>query len=197
MSRTWCKNWPDKVRELATRQGYTDVFDFVMSHPGESFGQLYKRLQSASEQSEFTPAFSQIAEVFYLDADRQGRLRDAFAEALVRAIRQFLKKGWGVGKQLRQRRIQAQTHWPSPSLVDSIKMSHEDWFNLQEFIWHELERESPAAEWCPADYRDPVIQAVFDRVWPIGAESHDLKREVQAAIATGRIQPWDQPARQS
>ncbi|GIW98377.1 MAG: hypothetical protein KatS3mg111_1710 [Pirellulaceae bacterium] len=196
MNRTWCRDWPERVRGLAKNLGHTDVFDFVMSHPGESFGQLYRRLQSTSEPSEFIPAFSQTAEVFYLDADRQGRLRDALAEALVRAIQQFLKKGWGVGKQLRQRRIQAQLHWPTPSLVNSLKMSHDDWFNFQELIWSELERESPAPEWCPADYRDPVIQAVFDRVWPIGADSLGLKNQVQSAIATGRIRPWDQPARE-
>lgn len=163
MSHTWSEDWPNRIRSIVQGLGYEDVYEFVMSQPTKSFGELFRTIKDSPSNAAASVAFIQLKESFYMDAERRGCLRDALMETLVRSLRAFNRAGWNRGKKARERRSQALINWPVPSR--DIKRWHE----MEDKIWGELGSIGPADDWCPESRHDPVIQEAFARVWPAGA----------------------------
>jgi len=163
----WSGDWQQRLRTLVQRMGYEDVFAFVMAKKGESFGEMFgniRRTVSADEAKIL--ALRHLEELFYVDANERGQLRPAVMEALVRSLRQYLRKGWNCGKRVRERRIDARTRWVTPSLVAHHGWEYGDWRRFRELVWAEIESSGPSDDWCPQDHSDPVLQQVFSRLWP-------------------------------
>jgi hypothetical protein len=164
MANVWTPDWQERIRDAARSLGYEDCYSFVMSRPGASFGEMFGELRNSIEERN-SIAFSQLSEVFYCDAHRRGLLRDAFAEALARSIRNSLKSGWNRGKKVRERRIDARMGWPFPHLVSHANWRHSQWHMAQERAWQLLEGAQPSDEWCPADGNDAIVQDVISKIW--------------------------------
>ena len=160
MSDAWQGDWQSRVRALVQELGHEDAFDFVMSNPGKSFGQLFRYLREAAGEAQVQLAFVQLPELFYVDADRRGQLRSALMESLVRSLQQYLGRGWNVGKRVRERRIEARTEWPIPA------NGYDRWQKVQDEVWRELVSKAPPDDWCPNGREDPILQEVFSRAWP-------------------------------
>ena len=166
-AESWSSNWQERLRSILHRLGYDDAFAFVISRRGESFDEMFGSLRRAAspEDARFL-ALRHLEEAFYIDASNKGKLRDAFMEALVRSLRQYMRHGWNCGKRLRERRIDALTRWPTPSFVSPSGWEFDDWKQLRERAWKQIEAAAPLDEWCPSDLNDPLVQNVFSRVWP-------------------------------
>jgi len=190
MSTTWNGDWPQRLRTLAAFMGASDVYDLVMSRRGQSFGEVFRSLRETANELGVRVAFQQLKVAFYLDAYAQGKLREAFMEAMVRSIRQFLRKGWNKGKKVRSRRIDASTVFPTPSLLDEFALTVADWIALKKLAFYELEQLKPPDEWCPEDYKDPIIQKLFDKIWPVGADGAALRRTIEQAKQAGVLPSW-------
>jgi hypothetical protein len=163
----WAVDWQARFRAIVQKMGHEDTFAFVMSRKGESFGEMFRAVRSTTcnKDADFL-AFAHLEELFYVDAERHGRLREAVMESLVRSLREHLRDGWNHGKRLRERRIDALGKWPIPHFVSHLEWDHHAWKKLQNRLWDELERSDPSDDWCPADFEDPVIQLVVSRIWP-------------------------------
>jgi hypothetical protein len=169
MTDAWRTNWQDEIRSRIHDLGFNDTYDFVLSKPGQSFGEMFRTLQGVkSRQDSPKLAFVQLKETFYVDAARQGKLREAFGEALVRCLQQFLRSGWSRGNRAHQRRIDARVHWPVPHFVPNSSFSHSDWSMIQDQVWKKLEELCPPDEWCPTDFSDTLIQSALYDTWPTG-----------------------------
>jgi hypothetical protein len=164
---TWNSDWQERFRSLVQRLGHDDAFELVMSREGESFGEVFGSLRRAAgtDDSRFL-ALRQLEEAFYVDAQRKGKLREAFMEALARTLCQYLRHGWNRGKRLRERHIDARTRWPTPSFVSYAGWEYDDWKKLQQRTWDEIESIRPPDDWCPSDNKDPILQEVFSQIWP-------------------------------
>ena len=162
----WAPGWQERFRALVQRLGYDDTFAFVMSRPGESFGQMFGHLRRASGPENASLGMQKFVEMFYVDANNHGKLREAVMEALVRSMRQYLRHGWNVGKRLRERRIDARVEWQTPSFVSHAGWKYNDWKRFRDHIWEQIESMGPPDDWCPMDCKDPLIQESFSRVWP-------------------------------
>lgn len=168
MLKAWQEGWPERFDAIIQNMGYDSTYDFVFSHPGQSFGEMFRAVRDSIDPDERPHvAFVQLAEVFYITANHRGQLRAAMMEALVRSLRQFLRKGWNQGKKIRERRGDAQFNWPTPDFVPYQEWSHSDWRKFQRQIWAEIESIGPPDDWCPEDYNDPIIQEAFERAWPV------------------------------
>lgn len=164
---SWISDWQERFRSILKNLGYNDAFAFVMSRKGESFGEMFGSLRRAAscEDAKFL-ALRHLEEAFYIDAENKGKLRDAFMEGLVRSMRQYMPHGWNRGKKLRERRIDVETRWPTPSFVTASGWQFDDWKTLKELAWKQIELIRPVDEWCPSDLNDPIVQNIFSRVWP-------------------------------
>jgi hypothetical protein len=155
---TWAADWEARMRSLVEQKGFHSVFEFVMSQGGESFGEVFEHLrQLAGPLDSRNLAFVQLAEVFYIDASKAGRLRAAVTEALARSLRQFMRSGWNRGKRVRERRIDVLMHWPVPSTVSNYGWDYSDWRDFKKQVFEELESSNPPDDWCPASGEDPIL----------------------------------------
>ncbi|MCI0413529.1 hypothetical protein L0222_12120 [bacterium] len=160
-SETWSGNWQERIEKIVRAMGYTDVFEFVESHPGRSFGELFGILRNASQSDSAMIAFVQLPELYFADAAKRQLMRDAIREALVRSLQQFLKSGWNLGKKVRERRLDAKLNWQLPGY------EFERWEQLKDEAWSQLESMHPDDDWCPGNREDPIIEKVFSHVWPL------------------------------
>ena len=171
MSSFWDSGWRQRLHSVVHQLGYEDIFSFVMSQKQKSFGEMFGALRKGvNESDQAMLAMRQFEEMFYIDAEKKGQFREAFMEALVRSLNQYLHTGWNQGKKLRERRIDARHRWPIPGTVSICDMGYKEWEILQCRIWKELELVSPPDEWCPRDFRDPIIQDIFARQFSLPLE---------------------------
>lgn len=164
----WSAGWPDRLRSIIGTQGENDVFQFVMLRKGESFGKLLGTIRKTAEGDAAKEICLQhLIQTFYLDAHAAGQLREAVCESLARSFCQYMPSGWNTGKKIRERRIDVQSRWEFPSVVTHQNWEFEDWQQFRTQVWSDLEEMNPPADWCPADYQDPLLQQLFEKHWPI------------------------------
>jgi len=163
----WSGDWQGRFRRIVQNLGYEDVYSFVMNQPGKPFAVLFRELrkQAPVAEQQFL-AFAHLPTTYYIDAERRGLLREAFMEALVRSLRQHMTSGWNYGSRIRERRIDARTDWPIPSVPTATGESHEQWFVLRDTIMRHLETSAIPDTWCPKDRHDALIQEAFRCHWP-------------------------------
>ena len=166
----WAPDWQDRVRHVVRNMGYSDVFDYVLDHPSQSFGELFGKIRESMRDRHVLIAFAQFPQVYYCDAASRGRLRDAFVEAMARAIHQHFKSGWGKIKNFRDRYYAARSAWPQPYVVEK----EIDWLRLQEAAWEHLVARKKPVEWCPKNWRDAILQETMEAVWPSKADLRQL-----------------------
>ncbi|MFI4851432.1 hypothetical protein [Gimesia chilikensis] len=167
LSGPWCPGWQDRFRNIIQQMGYDHAFDYVISHQEMSFGKMYGMIhKAAGEEGANSICLRHFIEVYYLDAEREGKLREAFMEALVRSFCQFMRSGWSMGKKVRERRIDVFSRWESPSYISSLDWSYEEWERCKEGVWAEIEQLNPPPEWCPLCCQDTVLQQAFENHWP-------------------------------
>lgn len=164
--RIWAAGWQDRIRAIVQSHGYSNVFDFVIQNPNLSFGQLFKKLQSLVPEGEPQIAFSQLHELFYVDAVKFRQLEIAFSEALVRSLQIHFRHGWNKGKNVEKRRVGVLMDWPYPSTVlfPSSSGDEKQWRKAQEDLLELLDQRVTHDDWCPENTSDPVIQEAINNV---------------------------------
>lgn len=163
----WANGWQARFNSIIQKMGYEDSFDLVLARSGQPFGEIFGAIRDSADDSDKRfLAFWHLKELYYVDADHRGQLRNAVMEALVRSLRQCMRRGWKRGKKGRERRVDVQTNWPIPHLVTHRGWSHDDWTEFQSRVLAEIEFIGPADDWYPEGANDPIIQVAFSRAWP-------------------------------
>lgn len=163
---TWESNWPERFRSIVRGLGGDNVFAFVISMKGQSFGKIFGNIRrSVNKDEKELICLRYLIETYYIDAEREGKLREAVIEALVRSFCQFMSSGWNCGKNIRSRKVRVQGNWEFPSFVTHQNWEYLDWIKFRESVWSEIELIKPPDLWCPQDYRDPILIQVFNSHW--------------------------------
>lgn len=161
MSNAWSGDWKSRVVDRARRLGYPNIISAFKANPGVPFGKVFRLLRETETADDIPVAYLQVQAVYFEEAEREGALREAVADSFVRRFREHLKGGWKQGKRLRERRAQCLSQVELPTSL----IGRADDFPMQ--VWQSVNDLNPPDDWCPEDIDDPVIRAVFARVWPV------------------------------
>lgn len=160
MVAAWDGDWQERVRVRIRKLGFADALAYFRAFPDASFGELFRKLSEVKEEGGREIAYIHLQFALYESADRNRCLREVMADLLVRKMRQHLRHGWNIGKDSQQRRAAVAAEWEVP--LDPAGR----FVGLASQIWAAIKRLSPADDWVPLDQNDPIIQSVFDSVWP-------------------------------
>ncbi|WP_145425022.1 hypothetical protein [Symmachiella dynata] len=97
--------------------------------------------------------------MYFEEAEREGILKEAMADILVRRFKQFLPSGWNRGKRIRERQGKC---W---STIERPQCLLKDGYSFALEFWKAIEELHPPDDWCPEDANDPILQEAIDRAW--------------------------------
>jgi hypothetical protein len=140
--------------------GFADTLVFVAANPMIPFGQLFRIVCDDSRDVRHTIAIAQFQQVFFQDAARQGKLREAIRDTLLRRLREHLRHGWNQGKMSKTRRALAFSQWELPTF-DRERIA-----GITDKIWQALVDLQPPDDWCPKSVDDPIRENAFAIAWP-------------------------------
>jgi hypothetical protein len=146
--------------------GYASTLHFFEAFPHEHYGQLLGRLRNAGIDTSLIALTNLHLNAHY----REGTLRLAARDRLVRSLWKNLRNGWATGKHLHTRRLQAFDDWTG-------------WWNLPIWIplWAEFESRKIDASWLPFHANDEIIISVFETVCK--ANNTDFPRMTEQQLA--------------
>lgn len=159
--RTWEGDWRERVLSRMRSYGYQSVADCLSRFPGEPYVDVVKRLGPHI-------AAIQLECVQFDEAEKQGALREAAIDSLLRDLNWHLKSGWEGGVRGNFNTSGAYVDWlhrlegssrnlpPNPELIQRGEM-----------VWKALEELRPPRGWLPIGMTDPFIEAAFATAWPI------------------------------
>jgi hypothetical protein len=134
------------------------ALEFIKSHPGLSTIELAKELNRGAS------ALGLIMAI-YEEALRAGTLRNAAKELLIRKIRQEFPEGWlsggtvGAGVKLGSWDYEIGKYIQDPNTGQYATA----------IIRHLTIDDPPTDGWKPQAPKDPLIEELFDRYWPVRA----------------------------
>ena len=160
MTETWDADWESRIQKRVQHLGFGDTFSFVSAHPLIPFGQLFRILRDDNPDKRYSIAIAQFQHVYFCDAARQGHLREAILDTLVRRLREHLRQGWNHGKMAKERRASAYSQWELPTF------DRQRFAGITERIWQALIDLSPPDDWCPESAKDPLLEKAFASGWP-------------------------------
>lgn len=152
----WSGDWHAKIRSRLGILGCETVTDLMRKFPCLPYFKLARMLGK-------DVAAVQLAIMQFEEAKADGSIRQAVRDALVRAIHQHLKRGWGRGIRADFHTAGAYAEWLAA--LESRAFAPE-LLPMGEAVWRALEEGKPPAGWLPNDPDDPIITAAFDKGWP-------------------------------
>ena len=134
----------------------------MKAFPGEPYIHLVNRLGD-----DVAPI--QLECVQFDEAEKQGDLRFAAMDSLVRDLREYLEKGWEGSSGRHFATIQAYVAWLGRLEGSSRNLKpNADLHRLGESVWNALEEMQPPIAWVPAAVSDEYVSGAFAIGWPEG-----------------------------
>jgi hypothetical protein len=160
MTETRDADWESRIQKRVRHLGFADIFAFVSAHPMIPFGQLFRILRDDNTDKRHSIAIAQFQHVYFRDAARQGHLREAILDTLLRRLREHLRQDWNHGRTAKARRASAYSQWELPTF------DRQRFVGITERIWQALIDLSPPDDWCPESAKDPFLEEAFASGWP-------------------------------
>lgn len=165
MTTAWTGDWRKRVLERVREMGYQSVSDYLKARPGVPYLDLAEELSRPLAGGEYGDvAAVQIEELQYLEAESEGKLREAAMDSLVRILRDRLGQGgWNEGAGADFKRAWAYASWSglvSRCGEDRVAEAYAD------KTWEALKELSPPRGWLPSSPEDPYVVAAFNKGWP-------------------------------
>lgn len=161
----WCGDWCERLVAAIRSRGYSGINDFLEDRPGRTYRAISKELG----EQKFAPM--QIYGMQLREAFQNGSLRRSAADALVRSMRQDMRRGWGVGLHADRCRATAFSHWRC-MVIESCNIDEKHRECLVS-VTEEIKRIGPPVGWLPKGVDDEIIQQAFAKCWPsLSSDGH-------------------------
>jgi hypothetical protein len=153
----WEGNWQERLSQRFRKLGYDTFQDYLRARRARPYGQLAAELSEDPEAAPIAPVQLERMHAWTVSpAERY----DAILDSLVRYLREYLRKGWGVG-----------IHWQLNANI-ALAFWLSNWGDKDKDELRALEREiralNPEPGWIPKDSDDPILQEAARRVWSRG-----------------------------
>ncbi len=164
----WSGNWRDRIRQRLRDAGFATIHQYLREFPGATYLELSDRLGCTIKGGGKDIAATQLQRIQFEEISSTCELRDAAMDALVRLLRQHLKKGWNLGGHAEFNRAGAKVDWVSLVATGTTlpnAATHAD------AVWNRLISLEPDSYWRPESTQDPLIQDAFNHAWPFDQEA--------------------------
>lgn len=176
-SSAWTGDWHARALSRVNSRGYTSILDYLRDHPARPY------LALAEELGPDVVAM-QFVRIAFEDAQRNGQLRWASMDCLVREIHEIFPSGWGkvhipdnnrlltkedrsqLAAQPETERIdfqKAQVFGNWVAMVDQVPASAKPRLRA---VWAALQELCPPVGWLPKGPDDPLVVGAFEKGWP-------------------------------
>jgi hypothetical protein len=140
----WSDDWRSKMLDALCDRGFRSATEFLKYASGETYVNLSRQL------GDFAP--HQLETLQFEEASKSGQVRTAAKDALVRILRDRLKRGWKIGKHVGYNTASAFAAWKGcPRLSDAQNEA------LADHVWKAMEQAAPPTGWLPGSIDDPII----------------------------------------
>jgi hypothetical protein len=154
----WLPNWNNRVFQAVRELGFPSLTAYLATVPSVTYDELAKRLGN------FAPV--QIVDAQFEEARALNCVRAAAMDSLCRELAEELPEGWGIGEDADWQSVHALSSWSSEITVTG---ECEEFDSTTMEIARALRALPPPTGWFPVGPDDPIIVAIFDSKWPVGA----------------------------
>ena len=151
----WTEDWKQRLYASLGHLGYSSVLAYLADRPGEGYFRLARQLEGF--------AALQIQQLQWEEAQEGQLERRVAMDALVRIMRDRLRKGWGKGRHRDLNTAGVLADWLA---MISGKYDTSDVGAKARRVWECLKESAPPGGWLPQSPEDLHVKTAFDRGWP-------------------------------
>jgi hypothetical protein len=159
----WVGDWRTRILGRVRESGCSSLLEYLAKYPGEPYLELADRLGRPLAAGGNDVAATQVQALHFEAASQSpSDMRNAAQDALVRLLRQHLRRGWNTGPRADFRRAGAKVDWVS---LVSGGQSNQELLARAQAVWAHMCRQEVPDDWIPTAHSDQFLEGAFERGW--------------------------------